>query len=228
MVIGMALDERALSAALADVRRAYRLIWDFQRRCLDTMKFVAQQFPEREFYQWASNGSNQPPPNRSDPTRTWAWDFLPLYNCSFLYTGPGQDRWHPKIGDWLLEVRLLADTEWDVRDERIEPDPAEFGPVGESDTTLSIFVWKCTSEVPDNLNWLRHIWGQASWPADVEDGDEEGVVYMREGYLEACQLDISLAELTTKDAIKAFCGRAKRAFSQKLGIDFDEGVTPLL
>ncbi len=216
----MVLDEHDLSVALADVRHAYRLIWDFQRRCLDTMKFIAEQFADREFYQWVNNGCNHPPPGRSDPTKNWSWDFLPLYNCSLLYTGPRENSWHPEIGDWLLEIRLVSDTGWLVRDERIEPNTSEFCSVEQADTTLSICVWKCTATVADDFNWLRHVWGEASWPADEGQGDDVAGYHLREGGLEAFQLDIPLTKLTTKDAIRAFCGRTKHAFSQKLAIDF--------
>lgn len=215
----MNMDERALSVALGDVRHAYRLLWSFQKRCLDTMKFIAQEFPDRQFYQWTNNVVNSTPPGRSDPTLNWAWDFLPLHNCSLLYTRTGGERHRPNVGDWLLEIRLIVDTGWEMPDERLEPDPSRFAPVDTAETTLSVMAWKCVEEVPAKANWLHDVWGQGQWPSDEGDVDESGTAYLADGQLEVCQIDISLAELTTKDAIQSFCDRTKREFSRRLEID---------
>ncbi|MDW9481385.1 hypothetical protein GOB57_22315 [Sinorhizobium meliloti] len=217
----MTLDERSLSASLVDVRHAYRLLWDFQRRCLDTLKLVAQQFPEREFYQWQNNVVEAVPPARSNPLDSWAWSFLPFYNMSVLYARSGEGRAHPKIGDWLLEVRIVADTEWEMLDERIEPDPSAFVSVDKADSTLSIIVFKCVSDVDPKSNWFHHVWRNASWPEDDADPDDQGLTYMEEDPLAACQVTAPLATMTTKDAVTAFCERAKRAISDKLSINFE-------
>lgn len=217
----MYLDERTLSASLIDVRHAYRLLWDFQRRCLDTLKYVSQQFPEREFYQWENNVVDAVPPARSDPLNSFAWSFLPFYNLSILYTRGGDARAHPKVGDWLLEVRIAADTGWNVIDERVEPDPSKFVSVDSADSKLSIFVFKCVSDIDPKNNWFHHVWRNASWPEDEVDPDEQGVIYLAEDPLVACQIDIPLSHLTTKDAIRAFCDRAKQLISDKLSIQFE-------
>ncbi|KQW47226.1 MULTISPECIES: hypothetical protein [unclassified Ensifer] len=212
----MSLDERTLSASLVDVRHAYRLLWDFQRRCLDTLKHVAQQFPERQFYQWQNNVVGAVPPARSDPMDSWAWSFLPCYNMSVLYARGGDGRAHPKVGDWLLEVRIVTDTGWDLADQRIEPDPSRFISVESADSKLSIIAFKCVADVDPNDNWFHHVWGNASWPEDEVDQDGDGIRYLAEDPLVACQLDIPLSSLTTKDAVRAFCDRAKQAISDKL------------
>ncbi|RAS09772.1 hypothetical protein [Ensifer adhaerens] len=216
----MSLDERTLSASLVDVRHAYRLLWDFQRRCLDTLTCVSQQFPERQFYQWENNVVDAVPPARSDPTNFFAWSFLPFYDLSVLYTRSGDRRAHPQIGDWLLEVRIVADTGWDVVDERVEPDPSRFISVESAESKLSIFAFKCVSDVDPNNNWFHHVWRNASWPQDQVEPDDQGVTYLAEDPLIACQIDIPLSHLTTKDAVRAFGDRAKQVFSDKLSIQF--------
>lgn len=217
----MSPDERALSASLIDVRHAYRLLWDFQRRCLDTLKYVSQQFPERQFYQWENNVVDAVPAARTDPMDSLAWSFLPFYNMSVLYTRGGDGRAHPKVGDWLLEVRIVADTGWDLVDERVEPDPSRFISVESAESKLSIFAFKCVSDVDPKNNWFHHVWRNASWPEDEVDPDEQGVTYLAEDPLIICQIDVPLSQLTTKDAVKAFCDRAKQAFSDKLSIQFE-------
>lgn len=57
-----------LSGLLANVRDAYRLIWAYQRRCLDTVQVIADQFPELSFYQWSSLLSNHPPSEVRPPS----------------------------------------------------------------------------------------------------------------------------------------------------------------
>ncbi|MGN7802500.1 hypothetical protein ACTJKE_07165 [Ensifer sp. 22521] len=217
----MSLDERALSASLVDVRHAYRLLWDFQRRCLDTLKCVAQEFPELEFYQWQNNLAGTVPLARSNLLDTWAWTFLPFYNISVLYTRSGEGRAHPKVDDWLLEVRIVADTGWDLADQRIEPDPSRFVAVENTESKLSIMAFKCVGEVDPKSNWFHHVWGNASWPENEMDPDEHGVSYFAEEPLVACQIDAPLSSLTTKETVRALCERAKQVISDKLSITFD-------
>lgn len=216
----MSIDEQTFSAALVDVRHAYRLLADYQKRCLHMLTLIGQQFPETEFYNWTPSGLTAVPIARTDPRDFWGWNFLPLYRTSMLLVPRDGGGSLPGIGDWLVEVRVITDTGWELPDRRIEPDASRFIPVEDADSKLSIMVFKCVDSVPHGQNWFHHVWGNASWPEDLEDADEDGLIAMEEGILAACQLDVPLQQMMSKEAVKAFCERAKRLISRKLDIVF--------
>jgi hypothetical protein len=216
----MSIDEKSFSAALVDVRHAYRLLADYQKRCLDMLTLIGQQFPETEFYYWKPSTVSPVPIARTDPRDFWGWNFLPLYQSSLLLVPTHGGGGEPSVGDWLVEVRITSDTGWDMPDRRIEPDASKFISVDSADSQLSVMVFKCVSRPASGQNWFHHVWANTSWPEDIADSDEDGLIYMEEGLLVACQLDVSLAQMMSKDAVKAFCDRAKRFIGKKLEISF--------
>ncbi len=217
----MSVDNRSLSAALIDVRHAYRLLADYQRRCLDMVTLIGQQFPETQFYNWTStNGVATAPLARVDPRTFWGWNFLPLYQPSILFVPQDGGRSHPGVGDWLLEVRIVTDTGWELGNGSSEPEASSFKPAEEAKSWLSIIIFKCIEEVPEGHNWFHQVWGNAPWPEETEEADEQGLVSLKSGPLSICQLDAALEDMTSKDAVKAFCERAKRLMSEKLHIEF--------
>ncbi|MCS4089429.1 hypothetical protein [Rhizobium sp. BK176] len=216
----MSIDEQTFSAALVDVRHAYRLLADYQKRCLDMLTLIGQQFPETEFYNWKPSTLAPTPIARTDPRDFWGWNFLPLYQASFLLVPSSGGRSHPGIGDWLVELRITSDTGWDMPDRRIEPDASKFVSVEAADSKLSIMVFKCVSQLPTEQNWFHSVWANTSWPEDISVPDDDGLIYMEQGVLAAAQLDVSIAQMTSKDAVKAFCERAKRLIARKLDIAF--------
>jgi hypothetical protein len=216
----MSIDEKTFAAALVDVRHAYRLLADYQKRCLDMLTLIGQQFPETEFYNWKPSSLAPPPIARTDPRDFWSWNFLPLYQASVLFVPSSGGKSHPGVGDWLLEVRITSDTGWDMPDTRIEPDASNFVSVEASDSKLSVMVFKCVTRPPSEQNWFHSVWANTSWPEDIGEPDDTGVIYTEEGVLVAAQLDVSLSQMTSKDAVKAFCDRAKTLIGRKLDIAF--------
>ncbi|MCZ7861200.1 hypothetical protein O9X98_07240 [Agrobacterium salinitolerans] len=184
------------------------------------LTLIGQQFPETDFYNWTPSDLAAVPVSRTDPRDFWGWTFLPLYRTSMLLVPRDGGGALPRIGDWLVEVRVITDTGWEMQDRRIEPDASKFLSVEDADSKLSLMVFKCVGTVPQRQNWFHHVWGNASWPEDLEDADEDGLISMKEGILSACQIDVPLQQMTSKEAVKAFCERAKQLISRKLDIDF--------
>lgn len=212
----------SVSSALLDVRHAYRLVADYQRRCLDMLTLIGQQFPDSQFYNWkTSNDTAATPPARVDPRNFWSWNFLPLYQISLLLVRNNGGGSFPQVGDWLIEVRIITDTGFEFHDPRIEPDAAKFAPIEACESKLSIMCFKCVTEVPEGHNWLHHVWGGASWPEDLSSPDENGLIYIEDDNLVSCQVDVPLEHMTSKEAVKDFCGRAKKLFTAKLDIGFE-------
>lgn len=73
-----------LSESLKEVRKAYRLIFDFQSRILDLMSFIKGKL-DFEYEGGYVKYSNQSPRNGSGGLKLWSWDWLNLYFYEFHF-----------------------------------------------------------------------------------------------------------------------------------------------
>jgi hypothetical protein len=128
---------------------------------------------------------------------------------------------HPKTGDWLLEVRIVSDSGWEMPDNRIEPDASNFVDVEKAASTLSLMVFKCVEDVPPGHNWFHNVWRNAHWPEDSVEPDENGLMYLEDSPLASCQIDIPIEQLPSQAGVREFCERAKQLMGVKLDIAFE-------
>ncbi|MBY5651798.1 hypothetical protein AB9F42_02995 [Rhizobium leguminosarum] len=212
--------ENNLRQALEDVRAAYRLLYAYQRRTLDTISLVTDQFPDRTFYQWSNLLCDMPPARGKTPFGRWTWDFMPLYNTSFLFTKGGDASNYPQEGDWLLEVKLGTDTgHAEFWGRRTEPSIADLGDVADAKSALSLIVWKCAETFPKNSNWYNDVWYANPWPSmDVIEAGNAAVV--ADGKIRSFQVDTLLEELEDRASVIRFTNSAKATFAGALDMDF--------
>ncbi|AJC79780.1 hypothetical protein IE4803_CH02591 [Rhizobium etli bv. phaseoli str. IE4803] len=212
--------ENNLTQALEDVRAAYRLLYAYQQRTLDTISLVIDQFTDRTFYQWANLLCAMPPARGTSPFGRWTWDFLPIYNTSFLFTKAGDASNHPQESDWLLEVKLGTDSgHAEFWGGNIEPSIADLGDVAETRSSLSLIVWKCVETFPKNSNWYNHVWYDHPWP--TRDELEAGTpAVVADGKIRSFQVDAPLEELHDRASVVHFTDSAKATFARLLGMDF--------
>lgn len=151
-----------LPSSLIDVRRAYRLVWGYQRRVMDLVQLLEDEFQTHEFYAWTPTWHARPTQLRTSPVRKWAWDGLPFYKVSFLYLPVGSDSNVPKKGEWLLEIRIDSDTH-SFPGPRGEPDAAEFPDASATDSVLKLVAWECTEDT--NGDWFYKLWRKRRLPS---------------------------------------------------------------
>lgn len=87
-----------------DVRRAYRLLYLYQRRVMDLMKFIGGHYALAYSGGW-SHFSNIAPRAGRGSLNLWAWDWLNMYHHQFYF--------HPKTIDnqsIQFAVFLVSDT----------------------------------------------------------------------------------------------------------------------
>lgn len=154
--------ENDLAGALTDVRRAWRLVYAYQRRLNDLLAVVDARLVARKFgFEGWRPTWYSPPPRTGTPffrAGTWAWDMLPGYRCYVEWTratGSG--------GTQRVVIDASADSGF--RKAGGEPDPGEFAPVEESESVLWIGLWTATTRTPD--------WG-AAWTAISAKGVPPG------------------------------------------------------
>ncbi len=98
------LKQHELSAALVDVRKAYRLLYHYQKRVLDLVQFIGDNlgFAHRGGYPKFSSPS---PGNGRGKLNLWAWDWLNMYLYEF-YMGKSKIN-HKELA---LSIVIQSDT----------------------------------------------------------------------------------------------------------------------
>ncbi len=200
-----------LSLALTDVRRAYRLLWAYQRRMLDTIHVIADAFEEHAFYVWTPTYFDPPCRYTKDPLENWAWDMLPMVAISYLCLPFGADRNRPKAGEWMLEIYLVSDTGFELLETRNEPDSKAFEPAEMTASEIWLYAWQCMASV--ELNWLAKVWGPLDRP------NEEGIlVELKQHPFRVLGKKFDISTLSDRDAIKRAVVEFRAIISSKMEI----------
>ena len=141
------MTQDTLEEALIDVRRAYRLLWAYQKRVTQCATYIRDRLGFEHAY---VDYQFRPPKN--DIEHHWAWDGLPLSLVGFLSTKPAADNdgnSNPRAGrrqaaDLLLYVNVVSDTALEARlfkdNWQYEPDAAELGPPESSASQLWLYL----------------------------------------------------------------------------------------
>lgn len=154
-----------VDTALLDVRKAYRLVYLYQRRVLDLCDEIKKALSENlVFYFWAPS-LYRSPPVRDDQSLCVrdAWVFLPLYDFCVFYLPEGVHNQDHNAGDWMLTVRISADSGYPDSGPR-EPDPLHFKDVASCESTVRLYVYYCSE--PFKGNWYFEVFEGNQWPRD--------------------------------------------------------------
>jgi hypothetical protein len=191
------VDRDDLNQALLDVRKAYRLLFLFQRRILDLVQELGGKLGQ-EFYVWLPAGDNETISWLRNPLQTSAWKMLPINDASFLFLPPDADHNTPRKGEWLLEILFYDDGEPDESSEELTlqgfRDPAE----SHSKIYLCAFV---AQEDLGEMNWHSAVYQKTEWP------EQEGVPEARGEGLRVIGLSVDLADLPDSSAVENLAER---------------------
>lgn len=138
-----------LTAALTDVRRAYRLLWAYQKRVTQCVTFIRDRLSFEH-----SHVDYQFRLPKNDIEHHWAWDGLPLVLASFVSTKPAAEdgstgnkrEKRQQESDLLLFIEIISDTALEAclyeDDWQHEPDAAELGQPESSNSELRLYLAK--------------------------------------------------------------------------------------
>jgi hypothetical protein len=165
-----------LVRALTDVRKAYRLIWLYQRRVVDIIRLISESLGYR-FWRWETEYhiGRMPGQVTRNPFEEgeWIWATLPLYRMSLFYFPSTLDWNVQKSGQWMLEIAVETDTGVTWPEDGSEPSPVEFAAADKCETLLRLYAWYCTKE--GNLDWFRGVWHQILYPEQDDEPTAENV-----------------------------------------------------
>ena len=188
-----------LSNALLDVRKAYRLLYLFQRRILDLGDQLSSKL-RRQFYYWLPSGDEEAIRGASNPFERSAWKMLPLFDASFLYLPQGVSGTDtPRKGQWMLEL-LISPDEGEPEDATDESNPAEFADPARCRSKLYLDAFIIEEDLPGQ-NWWDGVYQSSEWPE--EDG---GATPHDEGFV-VIGLSADLALLSDSTAVDRLADR---------------------
>ncbi len=125
-----------IEAAFLDVRKAYRLLYTYQQRVMDIIKFIGQ-LTSRQYNGGWSKFSNSSPKDGKGNLDMWAWDWLNMY-CYEFFFGDAIINGN-KIG---LSVWLVSDTGFYDTEAREALNLDSFSAVENATTKFVIFAGK--------------------------------------------------------------------------------------
>lgn len=203
------LDHGELDGALVDVRRAYRLIWAYQRRVFDIVRVVTDGFENHKFLFWEPHEFEPPPRRMSDPRAKWAWDMLPDYAFSVILYPIGGERGRPQEGQWMLEISIVSDDGYEPDDD-VEPDATAFRDPSKCASSLNLCAWQCTSS--RDIDWVADVYDQLYWPEKEGEVEEHADPPFR-----LIWRSFNLATLSDKPAIEGAVCEFKHTLQMRIG-----------
>lgn len=196
-----------LANTLVDVRKAYRLVYLYQKNILSTIERFVEEFP-CTFYWWTPTETAPPPQRSTDITKRWTWDLLPLYSTALLYISEGGQPSDHSPGEWMIALHLITDSEFDS--DGGEPNPVNFEKAEDSETSINVSLWYCNKAMGEN--WFHGVWNELDYPDDdyQEYESPEGLICV--------QKEFSLGELENEELIV----KATQNFKQLLSSYIEE------
>jgi hypothetical protein len=204
--------DEGMEAALFDVRKAYRLLYLYQRRALDLCDEViavlnAGLKTSLEFRWWGSNCGTTPMRGTNIVGRS-SFDFLTLYDFAVLYLPEGE---HPDThdpGDWMFVARIAADSGYIQG----EPDLTRFSPPKECGTLIRLYAYFCGQS--HTGNWFTGVFMENEWPPDAGTKEfEHGI--------RVFGMTVPLSEMSSREAVRQHVTR----FMDELRKVFPERAT---
>lgn len=183
-----------VEAALLDVRKAYRVLSEYQVRVIGLLRVIGEKFGGKSYervyhpkqYKSRGHGLLKEFPSFSELESSddaARWLLLPLLNATMFWLKPTEeredyDRRHER-GDVMIDIQILSDT--GLNDDH---EDAGYGPEG-SASQIAITLLHCDQPMSDELNkgWFSSVW---QWtdaypePGRVAESGVDGYRWYRE------------------------------------------------
>ncbi|WP_276482694.1 hypothetical protein [Paraflavitalea pollutisoli] len=155
-----------LQAALIDVRKAYRLLYMYQRRLVDTVDYISQSIGVQiENTYCCFSGSFFD--GRKHYRDYWAWDWLPMYFHEF-YCGA-----HKRLNGLVINVGIAIQSDTGFYDAQLsnKQNIEAYAPVEDSETRLLFYLarngWK--QDFPE----FEKLWERSQRTFALTKGDKQ-------------------------------------------------------
>jgi len=107
---------------VSQLQQAHRISVAFYHRILPTLDNFAEQLGCR-FWTWEPMYTNRPGRSSSQPSKAWAWDFVPLFASTFTYyRTSGEKRTGPE--EIAVQFELLIDDSFIPENRKLKGEPS--------------------------------------------------------------------------------------------------------
>jgi hypothetical protein len=184
-----------LNAALLDVRRAYRLLADYQKRQFDLLSYIRDKLDAVAYHQdyvFTRQGDLRGLENQADA----GLRFLPFLDISAIWLRhQNQENFSHKHlpGDLMFGAWVRSDTGFDKYQGVYTEKSAE---LSQSVLVLSVVICDEPNDLPGN--WFNKVWNPLPYPKDGEVGESKSVPGYR-----VYSNSIDLAELADQLSVDA-------------------------
>lgn len=126
---------------VADVQVAHRLLVAYYERLTSRMDMVARDLDAR-FIKWDPTETERPCRAKTQPSRHWLWDMVPLYAAYHAYGKTSANT--IRVGDFAICFTVYSDDAFDSENRkragvRGKPDPLNL-PAGEGLLVVEVFL----------------------------------------------------------------------------------------
>jgi hypothetical protein len=217
-------------AALTDVRKAFRLLWAYNKRVFHIVQRMNEQLGFTFYY---SDNWIAPKNSGSDFCTRWAWDALPTVTTGWLMLRPnknedgtivirqGDHNSNPLKGEMLLHILLVSDSGFsDVyAKQKSEPDSLKFVTPESAESRLILSIYVNDVDRKEKLNWCDNIFKPNASKADFLDNfKKENLNNDIRRYSKSYLLEELLDEEGLMTKINDFQESAEKALKVSLGL----------
>nr|WP_313427181.1 hypothetical protein [Moraxella sp.] len=198
------MDKNQMSAVLQDVRKAYRLLADYQQRIIELLDFTKDKLGAEHYYHDLPNNYSPQSIHKIYTDENVGKRFLPMLDMHLL--------WHktksiPEGEEWQNHLQK-DDLVFDIIVKSNET---------ETSSALHLYVYQCVKYTRKN-NWYRDVWYNSDYP----NFGEVGIYKDNSDLIEYCIYGerIDLADLFNEQEankiIEAFKSRTSHALGCKI------------
>lgn len=203
----------SLGDALSDVRRAYRLLADYQQRLFELLGYMRERLGATAYFQDYVFGR---PGNVSglENDEFAGWRYLPCFDLSVIWLKHGNQEapWDThRAGDQMFGAWIRSDTGFDKYSGRFVDEP-----IDEARSELVLSVVMCDTPAPAPCNWYNRVWCGIPYPPDGTVGHSDAVPGYR-CYAKAIALEALADQVAVDRAIDDWCDAASEALGVPVG-----------
>jgi hypothetical protein len=208
----------SLNVALVNVRKAYRLLAEYQQRIIELLAAIQKELSAQDYSHCYKYMPSQKSPwsLASFASDEWAGlRFLPLLGASMLWVRPAEpkepknDIWESHAGDILFDIKVNSAEGLD----RGKQLPQDWDAEG-SKSNLEITAFYCEIPIPG-----KHLWYDVWRNFDYSEEGGIGTSDKMSGKYRVYRETISLAELIDQESVKQKISDFRQRASQKLGCE---------
>ncbi|MFC1012451.1 hypothetical protein ACFGW2_01010 [Pasteurella multocida] len=203
------MSHNELNLALLDVRKACRLLADYQQRVIELLDFIKNELNAEHYYHYMDRYDSRSV-YKIYTDQEAGLKLLPMRDMNLLWHRtrniPDGEYWQNNISkdDLVFDVNIVSDEDSTLS-------------VEESNSELHIYIYSCI-KYKRNKNWYEDLWLKFDYPefnqVSIFEDEKLGIKYQVYGE------KLNLADLYDKESVKNILhglkDRASKALNQKI------------